>query len=102
MPQTLPPSGSVHGSGLPRAGINVALLHISLDDVLEAFSLPSNGTLALPELGEENLLWESSIRHPYDVSSPAKLMANNHRLDARSVRLKEDTIVGAPVFPPNS
>ena len=80
--QTLPPSGTLLGNSLPRVDVDVTFPHARLEDVLEAFFLPSPGKFTLTELGEEKLLRESVVRHLHKVTGPTKLLADNHRLNA--------------------
>ena len=100
--QTLPPYGTLLGNSRPRVDVDVLFLHARLEDVLEAFFLPSPGTVTLTELGEDNLLRESVVRHPDKVAGPTKLMADNHRLNAGGICLREDTDVGTSVLPLDS
>ena len=100
--QTLPPSGMLLGNSFPRVHVGVILPHARLADVLEAFFLPSPGTFSLTEVGDENLLRESVVRHLDKVAGPTKLLADNHRLDAGGFCLREDADAGTSVLPLDS
>ena len=69
---------------------------------MKRFFLPSPGKFTLTELGEENLLRESVVRHLDKVAGPTKLLADNHCLNAGGFCLREDADVGASVLPLDS
>ena len=87
------PQGSILGADFPVGNINIEACEGLLNDVLEAFLLPTNWSFAIAELTIYELFWQAVIRHPYHVACPSHLSFLQYNLNTGDACSCEDFCV---------